>query len=159
MDANINKGGRPKKNKKGAGRPSGAYSKLHPGDKAVYHQNKTRVSRGYSPSRSSGRDDSYPRRLNRGRSGEYRREEGDEEVQVKKRGRPQLNPEKGSMDDEALKERKRELWKLDYKKKKIEYQPSGAGGTRSPPATPHHLQHLSARLIQNGQLTRTQHSN
>ena len=120
MDANINKGGRPKKNKKGAGRPSGAYSKLHPGDKAVYHQNKTRVSRGYSPSRSSGRDDSYPRRLNRGRSGEYRREEGDEEVQVKKRGRPQLNPEKGSMDDEALKERKRELWKLDFKKKKIE---------------------------------------
>ena len=30
------------------------------------------------------------------------------------------------------------------------YQPSGAGGTRSPPATPHHLQHLTARLIQNG---------
>ena len=30
------------------------------------------------------------------------------------------------------------------------YQPSGAGGTRSPPATPHRLQHLTARLIQNG---------
>ena len=30
------------------------------------------------------------------------------------------------------------------------YQPSGAGGTRSPPATPHRLQHLPARLIQNG---------
>ena len=31
------------------------------------------------------------------------------------------------------------------------YQPSGAEGTRSPPATPHRLQHLTARLIQNGQ--------
>ena len=31
-----------------------------------------------------------------------------------------------------------------------EYQPSGAGGTRSPPATPHRLQHLTASLIQNG---------
>ena len=30
------------------------------------------------------------------------------------------------------------------------YQPSGAGGTRSRPATPHHLQHLIAHLIQNG---------
>ena len=30
------------------------------------------------------------------------------------------------------------------------YQPSGAGGTRSPPATPHRLQHLTARFIQNG---------
>ena len=30
------------------------------------------------------------------------------------------------------------------------YQPSGAGGTRSPPAPPHRLQHLTARLIQNG---------
>ena len=30
------------------------------------------------------------------------------------------------------------------------YQPSGAGGTRSPPATPHRLQHLTASLIQNG---------
>ena len=29
-------------------------------------------------------------------------------------------------------------------------QPSGAGGTRSPPATPQRLQHLTARLIQNG---------
>ena len=32
----------------------------------------------------------------------------------------------------------------------IKYQPSGAGGTRSPPATPHRPQHLTARLIQNG---------
>ena len=31
------------------------------------------------------------------------------------------------------------------------YQSSGAGGTHSPPATPHRLQHLTARLIQNGQ--------
>ena len=31
-----------------------------------------------------------------------------------------------------------------------EYQPSGAGGTHSPPATPHRLQHLTARLIQHG---------
>ena len=31
-----------------------------------------------------------------------------------------------------------------------EYQPSGPGGTRSPPATPYRLQHLTARLIQNG---------
>ena len=30
------------------------------------------------------------------------------------------------------------------------YQPSGAGGTRSPPSTPHHLKHLTARFIQNG---------
>ena len=30
------------------------------------------------------------------------------------------------------------------------YQPSGEGGTRSPPAMPHRLQHLIARLIQNG---------
>ena len=30
------------------------------------------------------------------------------------------------------------------------YQPSGARGTRSLPATPHRLQHLTARLIQNG---------
>ena len=28
------------------------------------------------------------------------------------------------------------------------YQPSGAGGTPSPPATPHRLQHLTARFIQ-----------
>ena len=27
------------------------------------------------------------------------------------------------------------------------YQPSGAGGTRSPPATPHRLQHLPAHFI------------
>jgi len=33
----------------------------------------------------------------------------------------------------------------------LEYQPSAARGTRSPPATPHRLQHLTARLIQNGQ--------
>ena len=32
----------------------------------------------------------------------------------------------------------------------IKYQPSGAGGTRSPPATPHRLQHLIACFIQNG---------
>ena len=32
----------------------------------------------------------------------------------------------------------------------IKYQPSGAGGTRSPPATPHRLQHLPAHFIQNG---------
>ena len=32
----------------------------------------------------------------------------------------------------------------------IKYQPSGAGGTRSPPATPDRLQHLTACLIQNG---------
>ena len=32
----------------------------------------------------------------------------------------------------------------------VEYQPSGTGGTRSLPATPHRLQHLTARLIQNG---------
>ena len=31
------------------------------------------------------------------------------------------------------------------------YQPSGAGGTCSPSATPHRLQHLTACLIQNGQ--------
>ena len=31
-----------------------------------------------------------------------------------------------------------------------EYQPGGAGGTRSPPATPHRLQHLTACFIQNG---------
>ena len=37
---------------------------------------------------------------------------------------------------------KRNIWR--------KYQPSGAGGTRSPPATPHCLQHLTARLIQNG---------
>ena len=30
----------------------------------------------------------------------------------------------------------------------LKYQPSGAGGTRSPPVTPHRLQHLTARLIQ-----------
>ena len=30
------------------------------------------------------------------------------------------------------------------------YQPSGAGGTRSPPATPHRLQHLPAHFFQNG---------
>ena len=30
------------------------------------------------------------------------------------------------------------------------YQPSSAGGTLSPPATPHRLQHLTARFIQNG---------
>ena len=42
---------------------------------------------------------------------------------------------------------------IEQKKKDrniLEYQPSGAGGTRSPPATPHRLQHLIARLIQHG---------
>ena len=29
------------------------------------------------------------------------------------------------------------------------YQPSGTGGNRSPPATPHNLKHLTACLIQN----------
>ena len=38
-----------------------------------------------------------------------------------------------------------ELWK-----ERLKYQPSGAGGTRLPPATPHHLQHLTAYFIQNG---------
>ena len=32
----------------------------------------------------------------------------------------------------------------------FQYQPSSAGGTRSPPARLHRLQHLTARLIQNG---------
>ena len=32
----------------------------------------------------------------------------------------------------------------------MKYQPSGAGGTRSPPAMPHLLQHLTTRLIKNG---------
>ena len=32
----------------------------------------------------------------------------------------------------------------------LQYQPSGKGGTRSPPATPHRLQHLTACLIQSG---------
>ena len=36
-------------------------------------------------------------------------------------------------------------------KKEKKCQPSGAGGTRSPPTTPHRLQHLTACLIQNGQ--------
>ena len=40
-------------------------------------------------------------------------------------------------------------WK---KKNNDEYQPSGAGGTRSTPATPHRLQHLTAQFIQNGRL-------
>ena len=31
-----------------------------------------------------------------------------------------------------------------------QYQSSGAGGTRSPPAMPHRLQHLPAHFIQNG---------
>ena len=31
-----------------------------------------------------------------------------------------------------------------------QYQPRGKGGTRSPPATPHRLQHLIAHFIQNG---------
>merc|ERR1712013_826256 len=37
----------------------------------------------------------------------------------------------------------------EFAKTVAEYQPSGAGGTRSPPATPHRLQHQTARLIQN----------
>ena len=42
---------------------------------------------------------------------------------------------------------------IEQKKKDrniLEYQPSGTRGTRSPPATPERLQHLTARLIQNG---------
>ena len=39
---------------------------------------------------------------------------------------------------------------MKTEKMEIKYQPSGEGGTRSPPATPHHLQHLTACLIQNG---------
>ena len=48
-------------------------------------------------------------------------------------------------------------WKVDQmsimifdEKNGGKYQPSGAGGTRSPPATPYRLQHLTARFIQNG---------
>ena len=37
-------------------------------------------------------------------------------------------------------------------KKTDEYQPSGAEGTRLPPASPHCLQHLTANSIQNGRL-------
>ena len=37
-----------------------------------------------------------------------------------------------------------------FQEKFPKYQPSGAGGTRSPPATTHRLQHLTTRLIQNG---------
>ena len=32
----------------------------------------------------------------------------------------------------------------------VKYQPNGEGGTRSPPAITHRLQHLTAYLIQNG---------
>ena len=32
----------------------------------------------------------------------------------------------------------------------LKYQPSGPGGTRSPPEMLHHLQHRTACLIQNG---------
>ena len=42
---------------------------------------------------------------------------------------------------------------IEQKKKDrniLEYQPSGTRGTRSPPATPERLQHLTARLIQHG---------
>ena len=35
-------------------------------------------------------------------------------------------------------------------RKHEKYQSSGAGGTRSPPAMPHRLQHLPAHFIQNG---------
>ena len=38
----------------------------------------------------------------------------------------------------------------NYYENVLKYQPSGAGGPRSPPATPHRLQHLSAQFIQNG---------
>ena len=49
------------------------------------------------------------------------------------------------------------VWEVGYTVIKIrrdcnfdfEYQPSGAGGTRSPPATSHRLQYLPARFIQN----------
>ena len=40
------------------------------------------------------------------------------------------------------------IWK--FQKILEKYQPSGAGVTRSQPATPHRLQHLTARFIQNG---------
>ena len=33
---------------------------------------------------------------------------------------------------------------------RLEYQPSGAGGTRLLPAPPHRLQQLTTHLIQNG---------
>ena len=43
------------------------------------------------------------------------------------------------------------IWaKLFFEENAYKYQPSGPGGTRSPPATPHRLQHLTARLFQNG---------
>ena len=49
---------------------------------------------------------------------------------MKKKGRPYLDPLKGRMDEAALKERKRELSNLDYKKKKIEKLRRKAMSTR-----------------------------
>ena len=43
-------------------------------------------------------------------------------------------------ENDKIQKRKQEQWK---------YQPSGTGGTRSPPATPHHLQHLTSCFSEN----------
>ena len=53
---------------------------------------------------------------------------------------------------EKINENKENPYKITRKLPEIKnkYQPSGAGGTRSPPATPHRLQHVTARSIQNG---------
>ena len=65
------------------------------------------------PQDSSESGDSVPRRLSRGSIGVFERGTS-EECNVVTIGRPPLDPIRGKMDDEALKERKRKLGKENY---------------------------------------------
>ena len=83
------------------------YSTLSEAEKRSYHQEKRRLSSGFSlPFRGSSSRDQISLHSS--------------VLEVpRKKGRPPLDPANGRMDSESLKERKRQLGKESYKKVKI----------------------------------------
>ena len=102
--------GRPKKNRKTAGRKPGAYSKLSSEGKRHYHYNKQRVSRGQHPVAVHEVCSPGPA----GPDGDGPSSQANPEG-----GRPPLDKIKGRMNDEQLKERRRFLSRQYYETQKL----------------------------------------
>ena len=115
----MGKVGRPKgkKKKRASGRPLGAYSDLSVEEKSLYHRTKARESKGYKP---LSPHKTPPRRLSRELGNFNRVETQFNYTPVNPgRGRPPLDKNKGAMDKETIKDRKRKLGKDKYQKDKI----------------------------------------
>ena len=114
-------GRKPGKKKDGRGRPvlqeknrEPPYSKLSREEKLLYHRQKARESKGYLPATLP------PPPPAPSTHGTTTSETAPAIASEKeRRGRPPLNSEDGAMDETALKERKKLLGRLKYKRDKI----------------------------------------